>query len=107
GHASAPHRALDPVPVAATAVLALQAYVARRTDPLDSVVLTIGRLVAGTTSNVIPETAELLGTLRTLSEQTRATVQRDVIRLIEVLADAHGLRAQARFEEGYPVTVND
>ncbi len=107
GHASAPHRALDPVPVAAEAVLALQTYVARRTDPLEPVVLTIGQLSAGTTSNVIPETASLLGTLRTLSEDTRRTVKREVAALLGALIQAHGLGAEVGWEEGYPVVEND
>jgi amidohydrolase len=107
GHASAPHRALDPVPVAAEAILALQTYVARRTDPLDPVVLTIGKLEAGTTSNVIPESASMLGTLRTLSEDTRATAKRDVKALLEGVVRAHGLEANVDWDDGYPVVVND
>jgi hippurate hydrolase len=107
GHASAPHLALDPVPVAAEAVLALQTYVSRRTDPLDPVVLTIGQISSGTASNVIPETAMLLGTLRALSEDTRARVKHEVPALLEGLARAHGLEGRAWWDDGYPVTVND
>jgi amidohydrolase len=107
GHASAPHRALDPVPVAAEAILALQTYVARRIDPLDPVVVTVGMLTSGTVHNVIPETATLSGTLRTISEETRARVQREVIALLEGLARAHGLAAKVGWEPGYPVVVND
>ncbi len=107
GHASAPHRALDPVPVAAEAILAIQTYVARRTDPLDPVVVTIGTLQAGTVHNVIPSSAALTGTLRTLSEETRATVKRDVIALVAGIATAHGLAATVEWDEGYPVVVND
>jgi hippurate hydrolase len=107
GHASAPHLALDPVPVAAEAVLALQTYVARRTDPLDPVVLTIGQISSGTASNVIPEAASLLGTLRALSEDARARVKREVPALLEGLARAHGLEGRSWWEDGYPVTVND
>lgn len=107
GHASAPHRALDPVPVAAEAVLALQTYVSRRTDPVDPVVVTVGTINAGTVHNVIPETASLTGTLRTLSEETRATVKREVASLIEGVAAAHGLAARVEWEDGYPVVVND
>jgi amidohydrolase len=107
GHAAAPHVALDPIPVAAEAILAMQTYVARRVDPLGSVVLTVASVEAGTTSNVIPETATLLGTLRALSEGMRANAKRDVVALIEGIAAAHGLRAEAWFEDGYPVTQND
>jgi amidohydrolase len=107
GHASAPHRALDPVPVAAEAVLALQTYVSRRTDPVVPVVVTIGTINAGTVHNVIPESASMTGTLRTLSEVTRATVKREVASLVEGVAAAHGLAAHVEWEEGYPVVVND
>jgi amidohydrolase len=107
GHASAPHRALDPVPIAAEAVLALQTYVARRIDPLDPVVVTVGTLTSGTVHNVIPETATLSGTLRTISEETRARVQGELISLLEGLARAHGLGAKVEWEPGYPVVVND
>ncbi|OLT21771.1 hypothetical protein BJF78_33865 [Pseudonocardia sp. CNS-139] len=68
GHASAPHDALDPVPAAAAMVGALQTAVTRRVDTHHPVVLTIAHITAGTTNNVIPETAFLEGTLRTLSE---------------------------------------
>jgi amidohydrolase len=107
GHASAPHRALDPVPVAAEAVLALQTYVSRRNDPLDPLVLTIGRIASGTTNNVIPETASLLGTLRTLDEDTRARVKQEVPALLVGLARAHGLDGRSWWDDGYPVTSND
>jgi len=107
GHAAAPHLALDPIPVAAEAILALQTYVARRVDPLGSVVLTIAGVEAGTTSNVIPATATLLGTLRALSEDVRARAKRDVAGLIEGIARAHGLDGEVAFDEGYPVTAND
>lgn len=107
GHASAPHRALDPVPIAAEAILAIQTYVSRRTDPLDPVVVTVGTLNAGTVHNVIPETASLSGTLRTLSEETRHRVKREVAALVEGVAAAHGLSCRVEWEEGYPVVVND
>ena len=74
---------------------------------MDPVVLTIGRLEAGTTSNVIPESASLLGTLRTLTEATRSTVKADVVTLLEGVIRAHGLDAKAGWDDGYPVVVND
>ena len=72
GHASTPHLARDPIPVAAEMVMALQALVARRIDAFDPVVLTIAKIEAGTTHNVIPESAHMLGTLRSFSERARA-----------------------------------
>src|SRR5579863_2699311 len=64
GHASMPHQAVDPIPVACEIVQAMQTLVTRRFEVFDPVVLTCARIIAGTTNNVIPETAELLGTLR-------------------------------------------
>src|SRR3990172_1765151 len=71
GHASAPHDCLDPVPVACEIVQAFQTLVTRRVNVFDPAVLTIARIEAGTTRNVIPETASLLGPVRTGTEATR------------------------------------
>ena len=71
GHASEPHRAVDPIPVACEIVQALQTMVTRRIDVFDPSVVTVGRITAGTTNNVIPETAEIEGTIRAVSEKTR------------------------------------
>jgi hippurate hydrolase len=72
GHASAPHTALDPIVVAAEIVLALQAMVTRRIDAFDPAVVTIAQITAGTTNNIIPESVFLFGTIRTVSEGSRA-----------------------------------
>jgi hippurate hydrolase len=107
GHASAPHDALDPVPAAAAMVGALQTAVTRRVDTHQPVVLTIAHIVAGTTTNVIPETAYLEGTLRSLSETARATMYEEIRRVCRHTAMAHGCTAEVDIEPGYPVTVND
>ncbi|HKR50052.1 MAG TPA: M20 family metallopeptidase [Pseudonocardiaceae bacterium] len=107
GHASAPHKALDPVPAAAAMVGALQTMVTRTLTVFDPAVITITRICAGTTSNIIPETAELEGTIRALSEHTRAMVHREVYRVCEHVAAAHGCAATVAIEHGYPVTIND
>lgn len=107
GHASAPHSAVDPVPVACEIVLALQTMVTRRINIFDPAVVTIAHLTAGTTDNVIPPRAELEGTMRTLSAQTRSTVQDLVHRVAEGIAAAHGVQVEVEIEGGYPVTVND
>ena len=74
GHASMPHHAGDPIPIACEIVSALQAMVTRRVDVFDPAVVTVAKIRAGTTTNVIPETAELWGTIRTVSEHTRDAV---------------------------------
>lgn len=107
GHGSAPHRAADPVTVAAEIVLALQTAVTRQFDAHDPVVVTVGRLAAGTVDNVIPETAELDATVRTFSRDHHAVVPERLTRVAEHVAAAHGLTAEVRYERGYPVTVND
>jgi hippurate hydrolase len=107
GHGSTPHRAADPVPAAAEIVLALQSVVTRQLDAHDPVVVTVGRLVAGTTDNVIPATAELAATVRTFSAEHHASVPGKLQRAVEHIAAAHGLTADVDYVRGYPVTVND
>lgn len=107
GHASAPHDALDPVPAAAAMVGALQTMLTRRVDAHQPAVLTIAHITAGTTTNVIPETAVMAGTLRTLAEPTRALVHEEIHRICTHIALAHGCTATVRIDAGYPVTVND
>jgi amidohydrolase len=107
GHASTPHLAADPVPVAAEIILALQSMVTRRADVFDPAVVTVGHLEAGTTDNVIPETALVHGTIRTLSAERRADIVASVRRVAEHVAAAHDLRGEFVRVEGYPVTVND
>ena len=107
GHASTPHLAADPVPVAAEIVLALQSMITRRTDVFDPAVVTVGHLEAGTTDNIIPASALLHGTIRTLSPERRADVLASVQRVGEHVALAHDMTAEFVHVEGYPVTVND
>lgn len=107
GHASAPQNAVDPVPPAAAMVGALQTMVTRTCSAFDPAVITVTRITAGTTSNIIPETAELEGTIRTLSEHTRIKLHEQVRRVCDHVAAAHGCAATVAIEHGYPVTVND
>ena len=107
GHASAPHDCLDPIPIACEIVQAFQTLVTRRVNVFDPAVITIGKIEAGTTRNVIPETAHLLGTVRTLSEVTRERVLEGVRRVADGIASAHGAEAAVELIRGYPVTSND
>lgn len=106
GHASMPHLARDPIPAAAALVLALQSLVTRSVDVFDPAVLTIARIQSGSAANVIPETANLLGTLRTVSEQTRTAMHEGIRRVAAGVAAAHGLEVRTHVVPGYPVTVN-
>jgi amidohydrolase len=107
GHASMPHAAADPVPVAAEIVLALQSMVTRRVPVFDPAVVTVAQMTAGSTDNVIPDTAYLQGTIRTLSPQRRADVVASVRRVATHVAAAHDMEVDFVHREGYPVTAND
>jgi amidohydrolase len=107
GHGSAPHLARDPVLAACEMALALQTYLTRSIDPLESVVLTVGSFHAGTRRNVIPETASFDATVRTFSQEVRDKVARESVRVCQGVAAAHGLDVDAVYTQEYPVTVND
>ena len=107
GHGSQPHRAADPIPAACEIVTALQTLVTRRFDVFDPVVITVGSFHAGTTDNVIPDTASFSATVRTFSAEARELARTATAALITGIARAHGLSAEAEFVAGYPVTVND
>jgi hippurate hydrolase len=107
GHASMPHNARDPIPVAAEIITALQVAITRSLDAFDPVVLTIAHLTAGTTTNIIPETALLEGTFRTVSDKRRAAMPELIRRVVSGVAAAHDVEADVVFKPLYPVTVND
>jgi len=107
GHGAMPHGALDPVPAAAAMVGALHTMVGRRINAFEPAVVTVARITAGTTTNIIPETAELEGTIRSLSEATRRTLHEEITRICEHIGAAHGCRVAVDLRPGYPSTVND
>ena len=107
GHASAPHHTVDPMPIAAEIVLALQSFVTRKINAFDPVVLTIAKIDGGTTSNVIPEAVNLLGTLRSVSETSRKRAKEGLVKVIEKIAEAHDAHAEVKLTPGYDVTMND
>ncbi|HTL87364.1 MAG TPA: M20 family metallopeptidase [Acidimicrobiia bacterium] len=106
GHASTPFLANDPMPVAAEIVQALQVMVTRHINTFDPVVVTITKMRAGTTSNVIPEQVKMIGTLRAVSEYGRQRAIEAMTRLVDRIADAYEMDASLYVEPGYPVTVN-
>jgi amidohydrolase len=106
GHASEPYRALDPIPIACEIVQALQTMVTRRIDVFDPTIVTVSKITAGTTSNVIPETAEILGTIRAVSARTRSKVHDGIRRVAEGVAAAHEAEVEVDVTLGYGVTVN-
>ena len=106
GHAARPHTTIDPVVIGAQLVVALQGIVSRRVDPLDSAVLSLCQFNAGSASNVIPETAEIHGTIRTLKAETRAAMERNIKRICASIGEAFEAEIVVEWKSGYPVTVN-
>ncbi len=107
GHAAMPHDTRDPVPVACEIVGALQTFLARRVPVSDPAVLSITQINAGSAHNIVPDTVKISGTLRTLSEATRAIMRDGFRQIAEHIAAAHGMTAEIEIEAGYPVTMND
>jgi amidohydrolase len=106
-HAAYPHYGRDPVLAGAAMVSALQQIASRNVSPLDAVVVSITQFHAGTAHNIIPMTAELNGTVRTLLPQTRALAEERIGHISRSIAQAHGCEAEVAYEHGYPVTRND
>ena len=107
GHGAMPHQAVDPIPAAAQLVTLLQTIPSREIAPKDPVVLTIGKLEAGTTFNVIPDSAHMYGTTRTFDDAVRASLPDRMERMVEGLCDAMRLDYEFEYSWGYPPTVND
>jgi hippurate hydrolase len=106
GHAARPHISVDSVLVGAQLVTAVQSIVSRSVDPLESAVVSICEFNAGNARNVIPQTAELKGTVRSLTPEVRALVQKRLREVVEGVARMTGARIDLNIERGYPVVVN-
>lgn len=107
GHASMPHSTTDAIIVANQVVSALQTIVSRNADPMQPAVVTVGRFDAGSKHNVIAETAELEGTIRTQSDATKALTKKRFFEIVEQVTAAMGAAVEIEFYDGYPATVND
>ena len=105
-HAAKPHLAIDPVLIGCQFGNAVQSVVARNVDPLEAAVVSICMFHAGDAFNVIPQTASLVGTIRTLDREVRAHVFERVTGLAQGLARQHGAELKLTLETGYPATVN-
>lgn len=106
GHASMPHLAVDPMPVAAAIVMGLQSFVTRRIDAFDPAICTVTQIRGGTTGNVIPEFVKMRGTLRAVSEHSRTALHKGLAEVAENIARAHQCVAEVEITRGFPVTVN-
>jgi amidohydrolase len=107
GHASAPQHANDPIPAACEIVTTLQTVLSRRISTFDPAVLTVARISAGTTNNVIPAAAELEGTIRTFSSDVRDEIHSRLHTVAQGVAAAHDLSVDVKITPGYPATIND
>ncbi len=107
GHASMPHGCTDPIPAAASTVLGLHAMVGRTTPASEAAVLTVAHLKAGTTNNIIPASAFMEGTIRTLNEDVRTGLHENLVRVAQGNAVAHNCSCTAEIIPGYPVTLNN
>ena len=108
GHAAMPHLADDPVIAGAALVQAFQTIISRRRDPMDPAVISVTRFASGSAFNVIPDEAELWGTVRAFSDETSAFLIAEMEKKCRLIGEAHGVEIEAKLGvDAYPVTVND
>src|SRR6188472_2638350 len=106
GHAARPHKSIDSVLVGAQLINALQSIVSRSVDPLESAVISMCEFHAGSARNVIPQTAQINGTVRTLDADVRTLVEKRVREVVAGVALMTGAMIDLEYSHGYPVTVN-
>jgi len=107
GHASAPHRTIDPIVLAADVILALQKIPSRIIDPFEQVVVSVSKVAGGHTTNVIPDSVELAGTVRTFKHELAQQVESTMRQILTGITSAYGATYELNFDYGYPVVVND
>jgi amidohydrolase len=107
GHAAFPHTTIDPVVVASHIVVALQTLVSRELDPIETAVVTVGTIQAGTVDNVIPQTARMTGTVRTYIPAVRDHMESRLTEIAQVVARAFRAGAEVVYLRGYPPMIND
>lgn len=107
GHGAMPHRSVDPIVAAAQIIMALQTVASRNTNPLEAVVVSIGAIHGGDAFNVIPDTVDLAGTVRTFSLEARERIRDQITRIAQGVARGLGAEAEVAFEFGYPPLIND
>lgn len=107
-HGSTPWTGVDPISVAAQIVLGLNLIISRQTElTKEAAVISVGRIRSGVRSNIIPESAELIGTIRTLDTEMQEKIHADIRRTVEHIAASQGATADVDIRLGYPVTYND
>ncbi len=107
GHGASPHETSDPILASSYIISSLQSIVSRNVDPVDTAVVTVGKIHGGTAFNIIPENVELEGTVRTFSEDTQKMIERRVKEIAENVAKAQGCSAEVKYEHLNYATIND
>jgi len=107
GHAAMPHLTVDPISISVQIYTAAQTFVSRELDPFDNVVISITQFHAGTANNIIPDTASLSASIRTMNKETQSKIRDYFQRLCNSVADQHGIEITCDYIVGYPVTVNN
>ncbi|HMB76648.1 MAG TPA: M20 aminoacylase family protein [Kiloniellaceae bacterium] len=105
-HAALPQKGVDPIVIGAQLISALQTLPSRRSDPLDSLVVSVTQFHAGETWNIIPESAVIRGTVRSFRKETQDRAEADLKRMAEGICAAQGASAKVRYERRYPAVVN-
>jgi len=106
GHAAIPHKAIDPVVVAAQVILAVQTLVSRTIDPVDGGVVSITQMQGGSAYNIIPESVMLAGTVRALTPAVRQSLEDGLRRIVQTLPPVFGATGSLMYRVGYPPTIN-
>ncbi|MCM8821455.1 MAG: amidohydrolase [Candidatus Omnitrophica bacterium] len=107
GHGASPHTAIDPIVASAYFISQLQSIVSRKSAPVEPLVISVGKISAGDAFNVIPEQAELVGTVRTLNSKQNALAQKWIKKLLKGLEQGTGVKTALEYEGFVPVTIND
>lgn len=107
GHAASPHQTVDSIAIGAQVVTNLQHIVSRKTDPLERLVVSVTQFIAGTTHNIIPEKAEIVGTVRSFNPELRKEVPGWIEQIVKGITTAHGATYQFSYEYGYRPVIND
>ncbi len=106
GHAALPDQCIDPIVVASQVVSALQTITSRNTHPVDSVVISVTQIHAGDAYNVIPDSVQMHGTVRTFQTETRDKIPSSMLRVAEGVCAAYGTTCELNYMSGYPTTIN-
>ncbi|MER9462832.1 M20 aminoacylase family protein [Mesorhizobium sp. M0586] len=106
GHAASPHRTVDPVVIAAQIIVGLQSLVSRKTDPMESLVISVTKLKAAEAYNVIPDHVEIAGTVRTLAPALRDFAEREILASAQGIARGFGADVEFKYRRSVPVTFN-